>query len=104
MGLPFWLAGNGELVMLVCLNEGCVLVLEAMVEGLARFLSFGRHMVGCPEVVPQPHLAHTDKNKQGILFCGTILIQIYLDTTILTRTTKVDLVLCTQPKGVTTKI
>ena len=86
--------------MLERLNEGCV-VLEAMVEGLARFLSFGQRMVSCPEVVPQPHLAHTDKNnKQGILSCGTILIQIYLDTTILTRTAKVDLVLCTQQLGV----
>ena len=85
--------------MLERLNEGCV-VLEAMVEGLARFLSFGRRMVGCPEVVPQPHLAHTDKNKRDILSCGTILIQIYLDATILTRTMKVDLVLCTQRQGV----
>ena len=48
--------------------------------------------------------SHTDKNKRRILSYGTILVQIYLDTTILTRTTKVDLVLCTQPKGVTTKI
>ncbi len=58
-------------VMLESLNERCVS--EAMVEGLARFLSFGRRMVGCSEVVPQPQLAHTDKNKRHILSCGTIL-------------------------------
>ena len=58
MGFLCPMVGRGkQVVMLESLNEGCVS--EAMVERLARFLSFGQCMVSCTEVVPQPHLAHT---------------------------------------------
>ena len=60
------MVGRGKQVVLESLNEGCVS--EAMVEGLARFLSFGQCMVSCPEVVPQPHLAHTQTKISDAYF------------------------------------
>ncbi len=88
------MVGHGKQVKLDSLNEGCVS--EAMVEGLARFLSCGQHNIWSAVQKWCHSLTKLTQTKISDVYYLVVLLKIYVDTTILTDTTKVDLVLCTQ--------